>query len=491
MSCEPKIDNSRGRNTVTMNTIQHSIKQLRRNTALRMTLRFSLLFLLSAAALFITVDYLLERTQREKDQQQIGSFLESYQRLDAQVGLEKLEHVIERDAPYFLRSEMRVEVQSNQQRRLLVQPEHWQGKLQSINVDGDWQHIRVGDTHLLQRQIQLSDGSNLIIGKSTAERQQQLTSYRQLMLQVMLPLLLLGLLLTGYMNWRALLPLHDLIDTVRQLRANQLNARVTVRNPDSELGELAQLFNDMLAQIERLITAMSQSLDSVAHDLRTPLSRMRLSVESALSSPEFNTKHDSAPDETALKEVLKEALLDCAEESERIELMLKTLLDLTEAESGLLKLHPESIDLTKLAEQCLELYSYVAEEREVELSLEAPKSLLINGDPIRLSQVLANLLDNAIKYTQAGGKVKLSLQAVDNQILLLVQDNGIGIAATDQPLVFDRLFRADNSRSEPGMGLGLSLVKAVIEAHRGTIELDSLPQQGSCFTVLLPSQPQL
>ncbi|MEH6628437.1 MAG: HAMP domain-containing sensor histidine kinase [Motiliproteus sp.] len=477
MSCEPKIDKPRG-NTMTFNTVQHSIKQLSRNTALRMTLRFSLLFLLSATALFITVDYLLERSQREKDQQQIGSFLESYQRLDAQVGLEKLKHVIERDAPYFRRSEMRVEVQSSQQQRLLVQPEHWQGKLQPINIDGDWLHTRVGNTHLLQRQIQLSDGSSLIIGKSTTERQQQLTSYRQLMLQVMLPLLLLGLLLTGYMNWRALRPLNDLIDTVRQLRANQLNARVTVRNPDSELGELAQLFNDMLAQIERLITTMSQSLDSVAHDLRTPLSRMRLSVESALSSPE--------PDENALKEELKEALLDCAEESERIELMLKTLLDLTEAEGGLLKLHPEQIQLTELAEQCLELYSYVAEEREVELRLEAPESIVINGDPVRISQVLANLLDNAIKYTSPGGKVKLSLHVADNQILLSIQDNGIGIAATDQPLVFDRLFRADSSRSEPGMGLGLSLVKAVVEAHRGTIELDSQPQQGSCFKVLLP-----
>jgi signal transduction histidine kinase len=471
---------------MTFNTIQHSIKKLSRNTALRMTLRFSLLFLLSGTALFITVDYLLERSQREKDQQQISSFLESYQRLDAQVGLEKLEHVIERDAPYFLRSEMRVEVQSSQQQRLLVQPEHWQGKLQPISADGDWQHTQVGDTHLLQRQIQLSGGSSLIIGKSTAERQQQLTSYRQLMLQVMLPLLLLGLLLTGYMNWRALRPLHDLIDTVRQLRANQLNARVTVRNPDSELGELAQLFNDMLAQIERLISAMSQSLDSVAHDLRTPLSRMRLSVESALSNPEPNPKPNSKPDAAASKEVLKEALLDCAEESERIELMLKTLLDLTEAESGLLKLHSEPVQLTELAEQCLELYRYVAEEREVELCLEAPESVLIDGDPIRLSQVLANLLDNAIKYTSAGGTVKLSLQAADNQILLSIQDNGIGIAAADQPLVFDRLFRADSSRSEPGMGLGLSLVKAVVEAHQGTIELDSKPQQGSCFKVLLP-----
>ncbi len=466
---------------MTYNSVQHSIKQLSRNTALRMTLRFALLFMLCATALFITVDYLLERSQREKDQQQISSFIESYQRLDAQVGLEKLEHVIDRDAPYFLRSEMRVLIhdKDNNPRRLL-QPEHWSGELRITETAQQWQQGVLADsqTQLLVRQVALSDGATLTITKSTIERQQQLANYRRLMLSVMLPLLLLGLILTGYMNWRALRPLHDLIDTVRRLHANQLSARVAVRNPDSELGELAQLFNDMLAQIERLITAMSQSLDSVAHDLRTPLSRMRLSVESALSNPQT--------DAAVLKDLLKEALLDCAEESERIESMLKTLLDLTEAESGLLKLHPEPIELTELAEQCLELYRYVAEEREVELCLEAPETVLINGDPIRLSQVLANLLDNAIKYTPAGGKVKLSLQTADNQILLSIQDTGIGIAATDQPLVFDRLFRADSSRSEPGMGLGLSLVKAVVEAHQGSIELDSQPRQGSCFKVLLP-----
>lgn len=455
----------------------HSIQQLSRNTALRMTLRFALLFLLCAAVLFITVDYLLERSQREKDQQQISSFLESYQRLDAQVGLEKLEHVVERDAPYFIRSEMRVQINDpDQNQRLLLQPQHWNGELIITESAHQWQQaiLNGSQTQLLLRRIALTQGATLSIAKSATERQEQLASYRHLMTMVMLPLLLLGLALTGYMNWRALRPLHDLIDTVRQLRANQLSARVTVRNPDSELGELAQLFNEMLAQIDRLITAMGQSLDSVAHDLRTPLSRMRLSVESALSS--------SDPKQ------LKEALLDCAEESEQIELMLKTLLDLTEAESGLLQLHVEPVDLRLLAEQCLDLYRYVAEERQVELHLESEAPLTIDADPVRLRQVLANLLDNAIKYTPAGGHVQLTLQQIDRQAVVTVIDSGIGIEPSDQPLVFDRLFRADSSRSEPGMGLGLSLVKAVIEAHRGSIVVASQPDHGSRFTVTLPCQ---
>lgn len=455
------------------------INRLRHNTALDLTLRFALLFLLCASALFFTVDTLLARAQLEKDQQLINSFVESYQRLERQAGLHKLERVIARDEPYFQRSAMRVELlEVNTQRRLLVQPEAWEDRsladAVAIDSDGLWQETSLmgSDIRLLFRTVVLSDGSVLTIGQSVAPRLAELERYRGLMLQVMLPLLVFGLLLSAYMNWRLLRPVHDLVDTVRSLSASDLNARVLVRNPRSELGELAQLFNQMLSQIERLITGMQHSLDAVGHDLRTPLARMRLSVESALS------RSDDAD--------LREALLDCAEESERIDTMLRTLMDISEAESGILKLHLQPLELAELAEQTVELYRYIAEDKGIRVEVIHRSDSRLVADPVRLRQVLGNLLDNAIKYTASGGHVQVRWGLNADRILLEVADDGIGISVADQQRVFERLYRADKSRNEPGMGLGLSLVKAVVEAHCGEIRLISQVGQGCRVQVELP-----
>lgn len=455
------------------------IKALHKNTAIRLSLHFALLFMLSALVLFVTVDYLLKKSQTEKDQQLISSFVESYQRLYQQAGLHKLELVIERDAPYLQRSEMRVELADREGKQLmLVQPEGWKGELQlAVNNDiSSWQEgqllLEESPIRVLFRQVELNDAVILRVAKSVVPGEVQLASYRLLVLQVMVPLLLFGLLLTIYMNWRALRPVHDLIATVRSIQANQLKARVEVRNPESELGELAGLFNEMLEQIERLILGMRQSLDSVAHDLRTPLSRMRLSLEAALTKPD--------------EQSLKEALMDCAEEGERIEAMLRALMDLSEAESGIMKLHPEALNLSQLIRDCIDLYRYVAEDKSIEIVFTDKQDHFITADPMRLRQVLANLLDNAIKYTATGGTVSLKVKPLNKGVQVTVQDSGIGIEERDQSLVFDRLYRADSSRSETGMGLGLSMVRAVVHAHQGTISLDSTIGRGSCFRIELP-----
>jgi len=455
------------------------IKALHKNTAIRLSLHFALLFMLSALVLFVTVDYLLKKSQTEKDQQLISSFVESYQRLYQQAGLHKLELVIERDAPYLQRSEMRVELADREGKQLmLVQPEGWKGELQlAVNNDiSSWQEgqllLEESPIRVLFRQVELNDAVILRVAKSVVPGEVQLASYRLLVLQVMVPLLLFGLLLTIYMNWRALRPVHDLIATVRSIQANQLKARVEVRNPESELGELAGLFNEMLEQIERLILGMRQSLDSVAHDLRTPLSRMRLSLEAALTQPD--------------EQSLKEALMDCAEEGERIEAMLRALMDLSEAESGIMKLHPEALNLSQLIRDCIDLYRYVAEDKSIEIVFTDKQDHFITADPMRLRQVLANLLDNAIKYTATGGTVSLEVKSLNKGVQVTVQDSGIGIEERDQSLVFDRLYRADSSRGETGMGLGLSMVRAVVHAHQGTISLDSTIGRGSCFRIELP-----
>jgi len=192
---------------------------------------------------------------------------------------------------------------------------------------------------------------------------------------------------------------------------------------------------------------------------------------------------------SASPDVTREALADCVEESERVLNMLNTLMDITEAESGMMRLQREPADLCQLAREVAELYEYVAEERKVAVSLDLPQApVTAFVDRLRMRQVFANLLDNAIKYTPQGGNVTISLRDGSGQAMAIFRDTGVGIPANEQDKIWARLYRGDKSRSQRGLGLGLSLVKAVVEAHGGQAAVSSEINKGSEFTVRLPKQ---
>jgi signal transduction histidine kinase len=182
----------------------------------------------------------------------------------------------------------------------------------------------------------------------------------------------------------------------------------------------------------------------------------------------------------------REALADCLEESERVISMLNTLMDITEAEAGMMKLQREPADLCQLAREVVELYQYVAEEKKITIRTDLPAPCEASADRTRMRQVFANLLDNGIKYTPAGGTVTISVRNDTNRAEAIFRDTGIGIPAEEQDKIWQRLYRGDKSRSQRGLGLGLSLVKAVVEAHGGKVTVSSQVNQGSEFTVTLP-----
>ena len=181
----------------------------------------------------------------------------------------------------------------------------------------------------------------------------------------------------------------------------------------------------------------------------------------------------------------REALADCVEEADRVLVMLTTLMDISEAESGAIELHRDMVPLSEIVERALDLYRDAAEAKGVTLEAHVDEAVVVSIDRLRFEQVAANLLDNAIKYTPAGGRVDISVARENGRAVLRVHDSGIGIPSAEVPRIWERLFRGDQSRTERGLGLGLSLVKAVVEAHGGTISVDSTPGAGSTFVVSL------
>lgn len=318
----------------------------------------------------------------------------------------------------------------------------------------------------------LSDSLTIQVG-STLEKRNQMEGYIKVLFKFMNIFFTSVIFICSVVLIQiALKPLKDLLNTINEIANGDMTARVHVRNPHTDIGKTATMFNFMLDKMESFIVNMKESLDNVAHDLRTPLSRMRLGIEEAVQRDD--------------KEFFKEALFDCAEETEKLDRQLKTMMDITEAEAETMNLFVEDINLKDAIYESVNQYDYLIEDKILQFKFQLAKDLTIMADPSRIRQILINLIDNAIKYTPEGGIIEIITKDNQKSVLLTVKDNGIGISKDDMKHIFERLYRADKSRSTKGLGLGLSLVKAVLKAHRGEIKVQSEPGKGSEFHLLIP-----
>ncbi len=320
----------------------------------------------------------------------------------------------------------------------------------------------------------LPGGLTLQVGKSSARSRELLSYFRTVFIIFMIPILLLGVIGGGMVAFRAMKPIRNLIETVKNiLKTGEMSLRVPVRRERGEMDELVGLFNRMLDKNDLLIQAMHNSLDNVAHDLRTPMTRLRGVAEVALQDPEN-------------REDCQEALADCMEESERVLTMLNTLMDVAEAETGAMRLEKTLLSVSQMIRDVVDLYEIVAEDQDTTVVVNSPDMLMIHADRTRLLQVLANLLDNALKYGGNGGTVKIDAREEGLNVVVSVSDEGMGIAENEVSRIWERLYRGDASRSKRGLGLGLSFVKAIVHAHGGTVHVDSRLKRGSTFIVKLP-----
>ncbi|WP_252176807.1 HAMP domain-containing sensor histidine kinase [Endozoicomonas sp. 4G] len=331
---------------------------------------------------------------------------------------------------------------------------------------------RLADGSLVSRQKLGSQ--TLVLSLSSALRYEELASFRNVMLLTLLALWVISILLVAWLNDRMLKPIRKLVEHVKTLQRKGLQDQLPLSSSrNSELGQLTLLFNQQMSRIDQLIGSLEDTLNAAAHDLRTPLTRMRLSAEKAMINND--------------PQALKESLMDCLEESERMLAMVNSLLDVAAVEQHLDARDRTRTNLSELITEAAQPYEYLAQEKQIHLSFELPGTMNILASPNRLRQAFANLLDNALKFTPEQGHILVSARKEDDEWRVSVKDTGRGITESDLPYIFDRLYRGDVSRKTPGFGLGLSLVRAIIEAHDGRIKVESKKGQGAEFNCLLPA----
>ncbi len=294
---------------------------------------------------------------------------------------------------------------------------------------------------------------------------------------------------------QALRPIAGITETASTItRRKDLAQRIRIREDSSEVGRLAATFNEMLDRIQHLFQTQERLTADVSHELRTPLTTIQGNVEllqrMAASEP---PEPSSSPQIDAHAEMRRDMLNEIGEESARMNKLVNDLLLLARADSGSMQLTLHPVELDTLLLEVYQQTQRIAERSKgpgsLDVRLGREDQALVLGDRDRLRQLLLNLTENAVKYTPAGGTITLALRNQADWVQVSVQDTGIGIDEESQKNIFSRFYRVDKARSrdQGGTGLGLSIVKWIAEAHHGHVEFESVPGQGSTFTLHLPT----
>jgi len=453
--------------------------------AFRLTLWYAGIFTASSCVAFLLFLTLITSVVRERTDQELLGYTSQFSRVFAIRGLETIERLAV------------LEAQAAGVKKVFFRLLYPNGQAFASSSMSYWEDIGVRETAIEQllrgksrvfETIVLRNRSDevrvlyaligpsvvLQVGQSVENYSRIIATFKGIFITTMVLLIGLAAGVGWFMARRAVSGVEAITRTAQAISGGTLERRVPVKAKGDEIDQLAMTFNQMLDRIQTLVTEIKEMTDNIAHDLKSPITRIRGVAEVTLTAGKSPGEYENMAASTI-------------EECDRLLDMINTMLLISKTEAGVDKLSREEIDLCGLVRDACELFLPMAEDKGLTLSCDVAGEWHVNGDTRMIQRMLANLLDNAIKYTPPGGNVNVSVsENNEREAVVTVKDSGIGISPNDLPRIFDRFYRCDLSRSEPGIGLGLSLARTIARAHGGDITATSSPNQGSSFTVTFP-----
>jgi heavy metal sensor kinase len=448
----------------------------------RLTLWYSTVFTLSSAVAFILFYLLINQMVYRQIDDNLTRQAAQFTTLLRNSGLNAV------------KSAAVLEAQAAGEREIFIRLLRWNGETFSSSNMSYWKDIPV-DMAVIQRlnanrrramsTIRLPQrddrirtlyeligpGVILQLGHSMAPFQHFVGLFRAQFALTMIALIGISTLIGWFMARRALAGVARVTQTARGIAAGALNRRVPLASGGDEIDQLALTFNQMLDRIETLINSVRDMSDNIAHDLRSPITRIRGLAEITLTTDRSLADYQQMAASTI-------------EECDRLLEMINTMLMISKTEAGIEQMAHDQIDFSRLVQEAYDLFLPLAEEKDIDFRCSLPDTpVTLAGDKRLLQRMIANLMDNALKYTPQGESVSVTLRYTASMAMacLQVQDTGEGIAPDDVQYIFDRFFRGDQSRSQTGSGLGLSLARAVTQAHGGDLTVSSRYDHGTTF----------
>ena len=463
------------------------INSIRHTLAFRLTLWYAGIFMLTSCVAFFFFYFLITSVIRDRtDQDLLGE-------------ARTLSSILKLRGSEAVKRQIIFEAQAAGEKKVFFRLLSFDGQEFSSSNMSYWLDISIGQTAINQLirekrpvfdTISLPDrkhkirilyahiGRSIILqlGQSMESYTRFIEAFRKIFVTTMASLFIFAALIGWFMARRALAGVESVTQTARHISEGSLKERVPVKKNQDEIDQLAITFNQMLDRIQTLVTGIREMSDNIAHDLKSPITRIRGLSEVSMTTGVSEKEYENMAASTI-------------EECDRLLDMINTMLVISKTEAGVNKLDAAEMNIGAVARDACELFQAPAEDKDLRLICNVSGNFNISGDNRLIQRMVANLLDNAIKYTPAGGKVEVKVQTENNHALALtVKDSGIGISEKDRSRIFERFYRCDPSRSEAGIGLGLSFARAIARAHGGDITVTSELNQGSTFTVTLPKK---
>ncbi len=463
------------------------LNKFRHTLTFRLTLWYAGLFTLSSCIAFLMFYYLIASVISERIDQELTRQINHFSTILSIRGIEAVKDVAV------------LEAQGAGEKKVFYRLLTPSGEIFSSSNMSYWRDINV-DAKAIRRLLEgrpnvyqtrrissqeyrvriaygfIGEGLILQLGQSMESYDRLIETFRRIFIVTMAILFVAAALLGGFMARRALAGVAAVTRTAKRITGEALDQRVPLTHRGDEVDELAATFNAMLDRIRELVTGIREMSDNIAHDLKSPVTRIRGQAEVTLTTNGGLADYEAMAASTI-------------EECDRLLDMINTMLMISKTESGVVSLNTEPVNMGDLVANACDLLAPMAEDKQLTLDVQAAGDVRIDGDQRMLQRMVANLLDNAIQYTPPGGDIRVRLEKNGrNGVLLEVADTGVGIDATELPRIFERFYRCDHSRSTNGTGLGLSFARATARAHNGDIQAVSEPGKGSRFKVILPGR---